>query len=367
MKKQSFKEFYGREAASEVQQGLLKENTLKDYKMFVYLELRHLFWLKHKFPKNKIIKSFFNFNINAISCHFFKKIIKLPNYQQILEDEYNKVDKVLREKEVNINIDGVNDVAGWDWINAEYTSWFFDQRISITSGTCYFAHALCRCLQPYIIDIQENRKNNRLLFLFFKREFRKTIVGILTNNHWNALTDIFLIPEDDSLLSGIENFVILHELGHAYAKQTIPLVWPYETKSLINNLEKCDEEVFADIFAIHSLFYIYIKNKSQRLLLFAPVFFFLINSFFEKENLVHKPKGHPLSSERTNYLLDELQFLCPNEECVQYVAILNKVWELNKSSIVKQVKKFRTAYFKYEYILDNLEHGLKNLLDQIII
>lgn len=39
-----------------------------------------------------------------------------------------------------------------------------------------------------------------------------------------------LIPEDESLLSGIEIFIILHEMGHAYIDSIEELVWPFSKK-----------------------------------------------------------------------------------------------------------------------------------------
>ncbi len=45
-----------------------------------------------------------------------------------------------------------------------------------------------------------------------------------------------LIPEDESLLSGIEIFIILHEMGHAYIDSIEELVWPF-SKNLLLILE----------------------------------------------------------------------------------------------------------------------------------
>ena len=366
MKKQSFKEFYGREAASEVQQGLLKENTLKDYKMFVYLKSKRFLWLLNKFPKNKIIRYLFLIHVNIISDYYFRKVVKSSNYQTILESIYNPINNCLKERNVDIKVNGVNDVSGWDWMNAEYTPWSFDQRISVNSGICYFSHVLCRSLQPYIIDKQENRNNYKTLSWWFNRQFRKSIVGIVTKNHFRALTGIFFIPEDESLLTGIESFVILHELGHAYVSQTCPLLWPYEVQPIANDIINADEEKFADIFAVHTLCYMYKKDESQKLLLFAPVFFFLINSWLEKEGLVSKPKSHPTSSVRMNYLKDEIQFLYPNVEYEQYSSILNEVWESNKRRIIKQVNKFNASYSKYEYMLNKIVESVRKSIDNIV-
>lgn len=136
-----------------------------------------------------------------------------------------------------IPIDGINDVSGWSIVNADYASWFgMDKRISITSGTCYFAHVFCRCLQPFIIEQQTNSNLWNIIRWRMHRQFRRTTIGLLTNNHAKAFSFFNLIPEDESLLSGIEIFIILHEMGHAYIDSIEELVWPF-SKNLLLILE----------------------------------------------------------------------------------------------------------------------------------
>ena len=147
-----------------------------------------------------------------------------------------------------------------------------------------------------------------------------------------------LIPEDESLLSGIEIFIILHEMGHAYIDSIEELVWPFSKKPSpnIRNKMKNDEEIVADIFAVHVLYHIYLTDKNQMLLLFAPIFFFLIYSWLEEANLIPTPNNHPINSNRCSYLMEEVQYLHPENEYQIYIDLLNKVWIKNKKKICRQ-------------------------------
>ena len=288
--------------------------------------------------------------------------------QTILAEEYNIICKTLDSLKIIIPIDGINDVSGWSIVNADYASWFgMDKRISITSGTCYFAHVFCRCLQPFIIEQQTNSNLWNIIRWRMHRQFRRTTIGLLTNNHAKAFSFFNLIPEDESLLSGIEIFIILHEMGHAYIDSIEELVWPFSKKPSpnIRNKMKNDEEIVADIFAVHVLYHIYLTDKNQMLLLFAPIFFFLIYSWLEEANLIPTPNNHPINSNRCSYLMEEVQYLHPENEYQIYIDLLNKVWIKNKKKICRQVNNIHGNYNKYTDILENVSKRMKNILDSI--
>lgn len=110
-------------------------------------------------------------------------------------------------------------------------------------------------------------------------------------------------------------------MGHAYIDSIEELVWPFSKKPSpnIRNKMKNDEEIVADIFAVHVLYHIYLTDKNQMLLLFAPIFFFLIYSWLEEANLIPTPNNHPINSNRCSYLMEEVQYLHPENEYQIYI------------------------------------------------
>ena len=122
------------------QQPSLKKNIIKDFKFLFYRHNRVILFLVKHFPNNSFFRWIIKLNTEICLYYYFKKILPLPHYQTILDEEYNIICKTLDSLKIIIPIDGINDVSGWSIVNADYASWFgMDKRISITSGTCYFA------------------------------------------------------------------------------------------------------------------------------------------------------------------------------------------------------------------------------------
>lgn len=350
------------------QQPSLKKNIVIDFQSLFYHHNRLLLSLTKHFPNNSFIRRMIQINSEIYLRYYFEKILSLPHYQEILDEKYNIINDALKRLQISVSIDGINDISGWSIVNADYASWFgMDKRISITSGTCYFAHVLCRCLQPFIIEQQTNSKLWNIIRWRMHRQFRRTIIGLLTSNHTSAFSFLNLIPEDDSLLSGIEFFIILHEMGHAYIDSVEEFVWPFSSKpspNIINEIRN-DEEIMADIFAVHVLYHICLMDKKQLLLLFGPIFFFLIYSWLEDAKLIPAPKKHPLNSYRCCYIMKEVQYLHQGNEYQIYIDLLNKVWKENKEKICQQVNNIHKNLNKYTDILENVGKSMKNILDSI--
>lgn len=359
---------FNRISAAITQQPSLKTNIVIDFQSLFYRHNRLLLLLMKHFPNNSFFRRMVQFNTKLYLHYYFKKVLSLPHYQTILDEQYNIICDALNRLQISISIDGINDISGWSIINADYASWFgMNKRISITSGTCYFAHVLCRCLQPFIIEQQTNSNLWNIVRWRMHRQFRGTIIGLLTNNHASAFSFLNLIPEDDSLLSGIEFFIILHEMGHAYIDSVEEFVWPFSSKpspNIINEI-KNDEEIMADIFAVHILHHIYLMDKNQLLLLFGPIFFFLIYSWLEDAKLIPTPKKHPLNSYRCCYIMKEVQHLHQGNEYQIYIDLLNKVWKENKEKICQQVNNMHKNRNKYTDILENVGKSMRNILDSI--
>lgn len=349
------------------QQPSLRRNIIEDFKSLFYRRNKIVLSLAKLFPNNTFFQLVINFNTNVYIDYYLRNILSLPHYQDILDDEYNIIGKTLQRLSIAVPIDGINDISGWSIVNADYASWFgSDKRISITSGTCYFAHVLCRCLQPFIIEQQTNSNLWNIIRRRMHKQFRKTIIGLLTRNHAKAFSCFHLIPDDDSLLSGIEKFIILHEIGHAYFDNIDKdkFVWPFsnEPSPNIKSIIDSNEEIKADIFAIHTLHHIYLTDINQSLLLFAPVFFFLIYSWIEDAQLILIPNKHPKNRDRYSYLMNEIQYLHPSNDYQIYVTILNNVWIKNEKRICEQVDKMRKKYNLYSDVLEYIGIRLEDIL-----
>ncbi len=122
---------------------------------------------------------------------------------------------------------------------------------------------------------------------------------------------MFLIPEDPSLLYGMEMFIICHEMGHAYFSQKGISSWPFEPLSEKNQIN-ADEEIGADLFAINTNWHYYLYHKEYKQMLFGCCFFFLIFSWLEEEGLMPIPTRHPKSIVRYNYLMGFIQTNAPD-------------------------------------------------------
>lgn len=180
--------------------------------------------------------------------------IKQENYQPILESHLKDIKRVWRKASLPplIHINGIYDISGFDIYNAESIPWFGENYISINSGICYLSHTFARCLQPYFICIQNKNKVPLFFSYYFQKKFRDTSVAYLCQDHIYALAYMTLIPNDDNLLFGIEQFIIAHEIGHLMLKEYGRSRIKYEKyfcEDIVYLINK-DEEIAADAFAI---------------------------------------------------------------------------------------------------------------------
>lgn len=341
---------------SEAQKRELRKNVIEDFIEYFYSRYRFLLFVIRRFRLRTESRFFVSLILPAIKL-YLRSTAKL-NYQDVLDSYLNQINKTLDEIGVNVKIDGINDLARWSNINAEYASWFgMDQRITILSGTMYFSHLFSRSFQPLFVSVMNNKKRS-VFQRYFKRMFQRASVGFLTNNHRKGLSPMFLIPEDGSLLYGMEKFIICHEIGHAYFCQYGISAWPFAP--LTDNIRKeilGDEEVGADLFAINTMWRYYLSHKDEKQLLFGGCFFFLIFSWFEEEGLVSKPTSHPQSIARYNYLMSFIQNNAP-ELYNQYVGYQNAAehfWRSSRETIIKEVNRYKEKEAAYKPELDQVE------------
>ena len=164
-----------------------------------------------------------------------------------------------------------------------------------------------------------------------------------------------MVPEDGTLLEGMEMFVLYHEIGHAYYAQYGNTAWPFEKECNNAQIDRMnnDEEYAADLFSIHMLQLI-ADNEEGKYLLYGACLFFLLLSWFEEAGFIKKPINHPSSKDRYVYLLEEVQTMdrIQYERCLDYSEVMNNVWNSCKDDVFKGIEKYRKNRAKYDDSLD---------------
>ena len=363
------KNIFHKQHLSDSQIRFLKENLAVDIKSLFWYYNRHMLFLYRWFPNCRLIHHWLDFTAYIFINYYIKYISCLPDYNELLQDEYREIKLHLENCGIQIPLHGVGDVGGWGFFNGSYSSTFgFDRRINVNSGVFFLSHVLCRCLQPYIIEYDTNEKLPFYFKWHFRKQLKKIVIAHVMQTHSYALTKFFLIPEDDSLLYGIENFIVSHELGHAYFESVNSSDWPFKTSpSLkIRNRMDSDEEVRADIFAIHVLYSLYTENTNQKYLLFGPIFIFLFYSWLVDANLIKPSAYHPSHEDRWKYLLCEVQHLAEEYRIYnEFINKLNAVWESNKNKIIKSANSMMEKKCKDQAALDRADEILKEFLNSL--
>jgi hypothetical protein len=346
----------GRTTLSDAQKRELRKNVIIDSVEFFYsrcklaLRLIKLFHLHTE-------SNFFVFLVHPALRYYINHTLKL-NYQSILDHYLVEIQQTLKHIGVTIDINAINDLARWSGINAEFSSWFdTDRRITILSGTLYFSHLFSRSFQPLFVSIDMDKKRS-FFQKYFQRMFQRSVIGFVTNNHRRGLSPMFLIPEDSSLLDGMEMVIICHEMGHAYFNQYGINEWPFEPlPEDIRQKALSDEEVAADMFAIHTLFAYHRLYPDLRQILFGSCLFFLIFSWLEEAKILPRPIKHPKSDIRFRYLMSTIQRFDSEiySQYEKYVIAAQTYWDSGQSNIKKEISAYRAKKEMYQPELDQVE------------
>lgn len=348
---------------SEAQKRALRKNAIADIIEYFYSMRRYILWLIRLFrPQTESF--FFGFLVYGPMKFYLHHTFKL-NYQKVLDIHKNEINEILADHNIILEIDGINDVARWSGINAEFTSWFgSDNRITVLSGTMYFSHLFCRSIEPLLVSIDKGDVHS-VFESYFRNMFKRSCIGFLTNNHRKGWSRMFLIPEDFSMLDGMEKFIISHEMGHAFFCQYGTAAWPYEPLShQRKELISTDEEIGADTFAIHTLRHIYIKHNDQKRLIWGACMFFLVFSLFEKEGLISIPTNHPSSEDRYHYLMDYIHDVDSTlyEKYIRYEKGVLRFWESLNDTVKQNVIHYKEKRQNYLAELGQIETYAKHYL-----
>ena len=344
---------------SEAQKRALRKNAITDITEYFYSMRRDILWLIRLFrPKTESF--FFSFLVYGPMKSYLKHSFKL-NYQDVLDIHK----KILADQNIILEIDGINDVARWSGINAEFTSWFgSDNRITVLSGTMYFSHLFCRSVEPLLVSIDKNDTHSAFE-RYFRNMFKRSCIGFLTNNHRKGWSRMFLIPDDSSMLDGMEKFIISHEMGHAFFSQYGIATWPFEPLShQRKELISSDEEIGADTFAIHTLRNIYLKHNDQKRLMWGACMFFLVFSLFEEDGLISIPTNHPSSKERYHYLMNYIHDVdsALYEQYLRYERGILRFWESMQETVKQNVLRYKEKRQAYLAELGQIEAYAKHYL-----
>lgn len=341
----------GRESLSELQKRELRKNVVSDFVDFFYIrnwfELRVIRWLRPA-----VDSALFGLLVYPYLKLYVRTVISLPHYQPVLDLLAIDIKKTLSINGIEIELNGIDDVGRWSIMNAEYISTFgIDSRISVNSGMLYFLHVFCRNLQPFLMKEEMPKRRGKIVLWLMKRQFKRSAIAFCTNNHRKIISMVSMVPEDGTLLEGMEMFVLCHEIGHAYYSQHSNDAWPF--KETIGEKESRrmgqDEEYAADIFSIHMLM-LMDECQEGKYLLYGACLFFMILSWFEEAGFIKKPVKHPLSKERYDYLLEEIKGMDVDlyNRCQEYSNNMNSVWQLCKDDVGRGIDRYRKKRSKYE-------------------
>ena len=176
---------------------------------------------------------------------------------------------------------------------------------------------------------------------------------------------MFLIPDDSSMLDGMEKFIISHEMGHAFFSQYGIATWPFEPLShQRKELISSDEEIGADTFAIHTLRNIYLKHNDQKRLMWGACMFFLVFSLFEEDGLISIPTNHPSSKERYHYLMNYIHDVdsALYEQYLRYERGILRFWESMQETVKQNVLRYKEKRQAYLAELGQIEAYAKHYL-----
>ena len=250
------------------------------------------------------------------------------SYQDVLDNLFTTIEDIIINELHLINTSIINEcaeVSGFNVFNAESIPFFGENYIVVNSGVFYYAHVFARSLQPIFRENNDDDIDNmnyiqRLFYNWVNRwprsNFQKAAFGYLTGDRHNAHMNCYLIPEDDSLLKGIELFVAGHEYAHLLSKekrlssQFFNTFFSPDIVALINS----DEEIKADAFAVILLSRDQLRHSDEKWLLYSPLFLFDILRYLDIIGNKQYPTktSHPCNPARYNYLKQMIDCISPN-------------------------------------------------------
>lgn len=204
------------------------------------------------------------------------------------------------------------DVRNFNLFNAASSPWFGQNIIPVSSGVFWFSHVIARSLEP-IIRYELEGKGSKFLSRYFTRKFSRVSAALITNNHTLSFSNFHFIYGEDSLIYGIETFIVAHEYAHLLIQNcgvhSIGLSSYYSDN--IIGLALSDEEISADAFGLIILRELS-RQSNDPILSYSPRLLFLIFDFYQRSGFIEKPVEHPSNTDRLAYIIDMTSELFPD-------------------------------------------------------
>lgn len=322
-----------------------------------------------KLIKSEILAKFI-YNMTIFHLNKTSREWIISPYQLVLNGILDQINIILTESSDlpdPINRIKFRDIRGFDFFNAAASPWFGENIIKVQSGVFWFSHIIARSLEPFII---ERFNCNKMIFprKHFKKKFYNGLVSLITEDHTISFSKFHFIFEKESIINGLEYFVLGHEYAHLLIKHydsdkfNFKKYYTKETIKLIDSSEEIKSDSIALIILNEKR-----KIDNNNLIMYAPQLLFLILSFSVENNLIPEPKDHPKNKARYDYIKKMVIEITNIEKFEEIDEIIIKICEDGKKQIIKRVKernsKFLNTVSMYCEMLNYLKNkGYKNLI-----
>jgi len=266
-----------------------------------------------------------------------------------VEDLYNEMIEIIRKNKICKLLENIEikNIGGFNFYNAFAFSRFGDNYLAVNTGIFFLSHTLVRSIELFFKENRDGIKIPLLLKKYLLRQFVKTSEAIICQNHLKSFSKIRLIASDDSLLTGIELFMVAHEYAHLlfkkinynYSEISFNKYYDNELIDLINT----NEEIAADAFAVIVIKYYQLTLKDYSIALYAPQFIFRVLSNYDELKFSRYSNTHPTNAKRYNYLKKMIN--TGKYDSLDY--IVNNIWKKCKNKISKKC-------FKYERFIEKI-------------
>lgn len=293
-------------------------------------------------------------------------------YQEILISHIKDIEKILDSIEYfpsKLSRIQCLDVNGYDIFNATSINLFGEMSIAIQSGIFYYAHILSRSIEISLQFARKKMELPRWQKWWAKNKYAAVAESMIVNDHKRALSKIILVPEDDSLLFGIEMFIIAHEYAHLMFKEYDIDDFHFEeyfSPDLIS-LIKNDEEIAADAFAVIVVSQHFFNNMELTMFQYGPLFLFKNLALFSSLKLQPEPKSHPRHNDRHAYLYAMITMLHPNNDYglmdMKLVEIFNSVKKRIYKRAKRKIRQINELHEIHEDVIYHIKERYNSLYD----
>lgn len=316
----------------------------------VFIAKNHILLRLYKvFPLTKF--ALFLLRLEHHQYYLLEKLLSSEQtYQPVLDSIIYDIKNTISELGLSeIELAEWADVDGYNVFNAESIPFFGQNYMAINSGIFFFSHVFVRTIQPFLIKEEGKSPFPSLIFSYLSRCFVKAAVGYLVRDRTKSFLSIRFIPDDDSLLSGMETFICAHEYAHLCFRDNSQMLndfkW-YKFSDPLKELIMSNEEIAADAFALIVLCQMQSRADSGTYLLFAPCALFCLLSLFDEMvgKIDNAYASHPSNKLRYKYIHQMIGELLPNNRYEKWEESINNLCDKLQPRILRKYNKIRKSY-----------------------